>query len=122
LYTDPRTIEYVRIRESWDIDGQGDDLVRADYVDFVRVLRRAYDQTAVGKGSERHGGRVAFDRQPVMTEIEQSGTTAGAVFQVRKKMLESLRLPPERARHEILGAIVYAAAAYLGTELLEAKE
>ncbi len=97
-------------------------IIRADYVDFVRVLRLAYEQTAKGKGHERHGGGLPFARQMVMTEIEQTETIAFAIGQARKKLLESLRLPPERQRAELIGAIVYTVAAYLGSELLEKKE
>lgn len=97
--------------------------VRRDYSGFARVCAEAYKQTAEGKGRERHGDDdVAFDRQPILTEVEQSKTIAGVVFQARKKLLEALRLPPERQRAEIAGAIVYAVAAYLGSELLEARE
>lgn len=87
--------------------------IRVDYRDFVRTLAGAYYQTAYGKGNARHGGAdVAWVDQPIMAETRQMGTAAGPIFQARKKLLESLRLPPERAAAEVLGAIVYAVAAH----------
>lgn len=89
--------------------------IRPDYENFVSVLADAYKQTAGGKGNERHGGADRpWHDQPIMTELRQTGTPGFQLGQARKKLLESLRLyeeSPERAYKEVLGAIVYAAAA-----------
>lgn len=96
--------------------------VKPDYESFVKVLADAYKQTAGGKGAERHGGKLTWREQPIMTEQRQMGSPIGPIFQARKKLLESIRLAsadPKRAYAELLGAIVYTAAAaqfYRGDE------
>ena len=88
--------------------------VRRDYAEFLGVLLDAYRQTAETKGAERHGSvTTRFDNQPISTELRYQGHPGFAIGQARKKLLESLRLPPARAYEEILGAIVYAVAAAL---------
>jgi hypothetical protein len=96
--------------------------VKGDYREFVSVLADAYKQTASGKGRERHGRALAWREQPMMTELRQMQSPIGQLFQARKKLLESIKLAeadPKRAYAEVLGAIVYAAAAgqfYRGDE------
>lgn len=88
--------------------------VKKSYADFVKVLFEAYKQTASGKGNERHGKDTPWREQPMMTELRQMKSPVGPIFQARKKLLESLTLAeqdPKRAYAEVLGAIVYAAAA-----------
>jgi hypothetical protein len=86
------------------------------YEPLFGVLADAYVQSAFGKGKERHGGGKPFDRQPIM-EIGRMLGPDGQLFQVMKKAQEAgsmaRRGEPGRAEHELLGVIVYAAAAVL---------
>lgn len=84
----------------------------AGYDILQAALGAAYDQAARGKGKERHANDLPFGEQPICTLNRMQGTPHGATYQVMKKVQESSRLPVPRARHELLGAIVYAAAAW----------
>lgn len=75
---------------------------------FDDALKRATE----GKGEERHGRGIPFISQPIMTELNQLGPI-GHVYQIRKKALESIHMPPHRAALEMLDIIIYAAAVYL---------
>lgn len=88
--------------ESEDVSG---------YEDLRRILNMAYDQAARGKGKERHGvkGEV-WSRQPIIRHQLAFGP-GFALGQAAKKMEEAQFLDSEAAKFEILGAIVYAAAA-----------
>ena len=75
----------------------------------------AVAQAARGKGSERH----SYDGEPfseqLIFEIPRRLGACGSGFllgQAVKKIYESVRLEPERARAELLGAINYLAAAW----------
>jgi len=84
-----------------------------DGYDILRdVLQLAVDQASVGKGKERHANGKPFDRQPIM-EIGRMVGSGYPLGQAMKKAQESSRLPPDRAKAELLGAINYLAAAYL---------
>lgn len=79
------------------------------------ALGEAIAQAACGKGSERHAekGEAFFD-QPIL-EIPRrlgEGGVCAPLYQAVKKIYESRRLPPDRARAELLGAINYLAAAW----------
>ena len=86
------------------------------YASLRRVLDAAYDQSATGKGRARHGNGLDFDQQPIM----KIGRMVGAgypVGQAMKKAQEAIGMA-RRGEHdaalaELLGVIVYAAAAYL---------
>lgn len=83
------------------------------YAVLQAALGAAYDQSARGKGKERHAtAGTAFENQPLISINEMLGSVDGALYQVMKKTQESARLPVERARAELLGAMVYAAAAW----------
>lgn len=88
------------------------------YEGLARVLGLAYEQSAKGKGRERHANARPFLKQPIM-EIGRmlSSTCDGELYQIMKKVQEAsgmiARRNPEAAQAELLGAIVYAAAAYL---------
>lgn len=86
------------------------------YASLKRVLDAAYAQSAEGKGRERHGNGLDFDQQPIM----KIGRMVGAgypVGQAMKKGQEAIgmarRGEHDAAKAELLGVIVYAAAAYL---------
>ncbi len=79
------------------------------------VLERAYDQSARGKGNERHANAKPFHEQPMQVIADATGL-AFITGQVMKKVQESMGLPHEKAVHELLGAIVYAAGAVIWLE------
>jgi hypothetical protein len=83
----------------------------AGYESLAAVLREALEQAAAGKGRERHAHPgEGFEDQQIMKIQDWTGGTGFAVGQVVKKAIESMRLPRDAARRELLGAIVYAAA------------
>lgn len=87
---------------------------RDGYDSLRRVLKEAVEQTSKGKGLERHATKgEAFEDQQIVQDGVWMGNTGFQVGQARKKLMESTRLDSEHAKTEILGAIVYAAAAYL---------
>ena len=86
---------------------------RDDGYDPLRhVLQLAFDQAAKGKGKERHATDKPFLEQPIM-EIARMVGPGYQLGQAMKKTQEASRLPNDRARAELLGAINYLAAAYL---------
>lgn len=85
------------------------------YGDLAAILTDAYNQSARGKGKERHNGRsVPFDRQPIM-EIGRMCGLGYATGQASKKTQEAVSMfnrgDTVAAERELLGAIVYTAAA-----------
>lgn len=92
------------------------------YESLARVLQEALDQAAAGKGKERHANEgEAFEDQQIVQLGEWLGSNHFQLGQAAKKLLESARLPPDRARREILGAINYAAAAVIQQDRLDAR-
>lgn len=78
------------------------------------VFQQALAQTQSGKGKERHNQRdEPFTDQQIVRFGDWLGSNHGQVFQAVKKAVESTKLPRERARAELLGAIVYLGAAVL---------
>ena len=79
------------------------------------ALGEAVAQAARGKGADRHAEKgEAFSDQLIMSIPKRLGD-GGECFclgQALKKTCESRRLPPDRARAELLGAINYLAAAW----------
>lgn len=79
------------------------------------ALGQAVAQAACGKGADRHAeSGEKFSDQLIMSIPKRLGL-GGECFclgQSLKKICESRRLPPERARAEILGAVNYLAAAW----------
>lgn len=79
------------------------------------ALGQAVAQAARGKGADRHAEKgEPFSEQLIMSIPKRLGP-GGECFclgQALKKICESRRLPPERARAELLGAINYLAAAW----------
>jgi hypothetical protein len=78
------------------------------------ALQEAYDQSARGKGVDRHANGRDFDRQPIM----EIGRMVGPGFQLGqaiKKLQEAAGMISRgeggAAVRELLGAIVYSAAA-----------
>lgn len=88
--------------------------------DLMRVLRAAYLQSARGKGLVRHNpDQLPFTEQKIMTLGRLTGI-GGHVYQACKKATEAQTMLkkdcPDAAQAELLGAIVYLAAAYLLVE------
>ena len=97
--------------------------VAAGYESLAEVLDAALAQAQSGKGRERHAGEgEAFHEQQIVQLCEWMGSTQGDVFQAAKKAIESVRLPPERARAELLGAINYLAAAVIVLDRAAARD
>lgn len=97
------------------------EVVDPDYRELDRVLSLAFDQASKGKGKERHACNLPFEQQPII-RIQQLVGQGYALGQAMKKLQESQRLPKKMALAEMLGAIVYIAAAYLYTESSTIKE
>ena len=85
------------------------------YERLADVLKRAYDQAAVGKGRERHASGEPFHEQVMQIGARKFGV-GSLLFQAFKKSEESQRLPRDRAVAELLGAIVYLAGAVIAVE------
>lgn len=89
------------------------------YEALADVLLRAYDQSARGKGRERHATGLPFHEQPIVRGGKDYGP-GGPLFQVGKKSREAFgmlqRGERDAAVHELLGAIVYAAGAIVAIE------
>lgn len=99
--------------------------VTSTHASLERVFALAVEQSQSGKGADRHGNGQSFDDQPIFTLNRPLGTNHGALFQVLKKTTESAKLAStgrvDMAKNELLGAMVYAAAAYLMLEETEGK-
>ena len=89
------------------------------YFSLESVLDLALEQSAVGKGKERHANDLPFIDQPIMQISRQVGV-GFPLGQAMKKAGESSgmlsRGEKEAAKRELLGAIVYLAAAYIYIE------
>ena len=83
------------------------------YEPLAKVLQAAMDQSSRGKGRERHATTgTPFLSQPIC-EIGRMVGVGYNIGQAMKKGQEAMRLPRDRAQAELLGGIVYLAAAYL---------
>ncbi|SOZ37710.1 hypothetical protein [Cupriavidus neocaledonicus] len=85
------------------------------YESLAAVLKEALFQAAHGKGAERHAQGAPFDEQPMQQLVDLYGM-GFALGQAAKKMQESQRLPHDRARAELLGAINYIAGAVIAMD------
>lgn len=85
------------------------------YTELASVLQAAFNQAAYGKGVERHANSKPFVEQPILKLCQMYG--AGFAFgQAGKKMEEAQRMDKDAAVRELLGAIVYIAAATIHIE------
>lgn len=86
------------------------------YEPLAEILQTALDQAQAGKGKERHANGREFDRQPIM-EIGRMVGLGYPTGQAKKKIQEAVgmfnRGEADRAVNELLGAIIYSAAAIL---------
>lgn len=87
-----------------------------EYDALAGVFNAAFDQASSGKGRERHANGRPFDRQPIMETSRMVGLGFPA-GQVMKKAQEACGMADRgqlhEAERELLGVIVYAAAAVL---------
>ena len=87
-----------------------------DYDPLASALADALEQASEGKGKERHANGRPFDRQPIM-EIGRMVGLGYPTGQAQKKIQEAVgmagRCERDAAERELLGAIVYCAAAVL---------
>lgn len=90
-------------------------MTKPGYEALAAVLHQAYDQAASGKGHERHAQALPFDQQPMQKLVDLYGQ-GFALGQAAKKSQESMRLPYERARAELLGGINYLAGAVIALD------
>jgi hypothetical protein len=89
------------------------------YMALSAVLDDAFSQAAHGKGKERHAREdEQFTDQLIIEGAKRFGIGA-LLFQAYKKSEESQRLEYHRARAELLGAIVYLAAAVITLDMTE---
>ena len=90
-------------------------LAAPGYESLADVLARAFEQASAGKGAERHAQAKPFDTQPMqgISDLVGIGFPLG---QAIKKVQESLRLSPDAAVREMLGAINYFAGAVIFLE------
>lgn len=86
------------------------------YTSLRNVLDAAFAQAATGKGAERHANGEDWTKQPIFTIAQQVGDGFNA-GQVIKKVQEAQQMAArgefQRAQHEVLGAIVYAASLHV---------
>lgn len=85
------------------------------YDELRTALHDALTQASQGKGEERHGHGRTFLEQPIFRHIKAHGV-GFATGQAAKKLEEAHGLNADRAKSELLGAIVYTAAAYIAWE------
>lgn len=90
-----------------------------DYALLRATLDEAAEQASEGKGRDRHASGEPFDRQPILTITRMVGP-GFPLGQVMKKCQEAARMEERgqeaQARAEMLGAIVYAAAAVIAID------
>ncbi len=92
------------------------------YEELREVLERAYNQSARGKGVNRHGKGKSFKEQPIIRNAEKFGM-GGPLYQASKKIEESTGLEGVDAQvHELLGAIIYVAGAIVYLESKDAVQ
>lgn len=86
------------------------------YEPLAKVLELAFDQSANGKGRQRHGRGKRFLDQPIFGISRMVGL-GGLTYQIMKKAQEATSMnhdgKPEAAQAELLGVMVYAAAAHI---------
>ena len=83
------------------------------YHELALILALAFEQSARGKGRERHSMGQPWVQQPIVRIGEMLGGSTGfTIGQAIKKLQEAFRLPSEQALPELLGAVIYSAATY----------
>lgn len=96
--------------------------VPSGYKSLADVFQLAINRASLGKGVKRHADYAGqpFEKQDICDELRGTDKSA-AIFQIRKKAKESLRLPSKQQKiNELLDTMVYAAGAII--VLLEEME
>ena len=108
-----------RVREALGEDVSGriygaphDTATPHDYDALEAALNAALHQATDGKGATRHSTGQDFLEQPIMA-ITRTHGVGFPMGQAAKKIQEASRMEPDAARLELLGAIVYLAAAWI---------
>lgn len=97
------------------------------YEELRRILAEAYDQSAKGKGRARHANARPWTEQPILS-ITRTVSAGFPYGQALKKVGESYgmldRGEYQAAKAELLGAIVYIAAAiyHIEEQFITARE
>lgn len=90
------------------------------YETLSRILTAAYDDSARGKGVERHANGLPWHEQQII-ELQKMFGPGGAGFQLSKKAAEAFgmfqRGQHDAAIRELNGTICYAAAMILAIEM-----
>lgn len=89
---------------------------RHPYHSMAHAFLSAYEQAAIGKGKERHANDLPFEKQRMQSIADGQGHVGGMIYQICKKAEESEFMEPEKRKHELRGAIVYAAGAIIWTD------
>lgn len=130
VYLNYESYKYHCARNGIDLDKYMEDLFNimtidknkvkySGYEELERVLNEALDQAAIGKGKERHANDKPFIEQKIITGQKVYGM-GSALFQASKKMEEAFRMENwQSARRDLLGAIVYTAAAIIHGDMKE---
>ena len=88
------------------------------------VFMMAVNEAISGKGGQRHGTSDKFENQQLCSFMREAGLSP-AMYQIQKKARELLRFKgknrKERVRRELLGIIIYAAAAVIVNEEVHEK-
>ena len=98
------------------IDAERKPYVPDLYWDLSVVLEAAYNQAAYGKGAERHGNNNPWTEQPIFQIAKQVGdgfNTGQVIKKVQEAQQMAARGETDKAQHEVLGVIVYAASLYV---------
>ena len=88
--------------------------MNAAYDELWVQLYAAYQQSAEGKGKERHANNLPWVEQPIFLVAQQHGIgflTGQAAKKLGEAVMMIERGEYEKAHQELLGAIVYTAAA-----------
>lgn len=83
------------------------------YVALRKVLDAALSQASIGKGAQRHDNGEDFTKQPICQINRDLGTPDFCLGQAIKKAIECKGMDTKSAERELLGAIVYLAAAVI---------
>lgn len=101
------------ISEWHEPESSGVDAVHG-YEKLGSILNDAFLQSSGGKGHERHGMGLPFNKQRMQTISQLIDSDAGMEFQAIKKLTEGLDMENHEARRrELLGVIVYVAGIIL---------
>lgn len=83
------------------------------YSQIIKIMDKAFNRAAKGKGKERHGQDTnSFLDQPMFMIMDTVGT-GFATGQALKKITEAQHMEESAAENELLDSIVYLACSYI---------